>query len=124
VNTNRPVNLELSTMRFPIMAITSILHRLSGIGIFILLPYMLCLLHCSLTSEKNFSALQRSLQSPWHKVLILIFLAAMIYHLCAGIRHILMDIGYGEHVQSGRRSAAAVIVIAAILTLLAGVWLW
>lgn len=120
----RPVNLALNTMRFPVMAIASILHRLSGIGIFILLPYILFLLHQSLSNEEGFQYVQNLLNNPIHKVLMFLFLAAIIYHILAGIRHIIMDMGFGETLQSGRFSATAVIIAAFILTLLAGIWLW
>lgn len=124
VKTNRPVNLALGTLKFPPMAIASILHRLSGIGIFILLPYMLCMLHCSLTDAASFRATKALIQHPMHKLIIFVFIAAVIYHLLAGIRHIIMDIGFGESVSAGRASAIAVIALAFIFTLLAGLWLW
>ncbi len=122
-NNNRPIHLDLGSMRFPPMAIASILHRLSGLALFILLPYMLYLLHNSLYSARDYATTLEMLQSPLHKGLILIFMAALIYHLLAGIRHILMDIGFGEHLRAGRRSAVTIIILALILTILAGLWL-
>ena len=122
-NNNRPIHLDLGSMRFPPMAIASILHRLSGLALFVLLPYMLYLLHNSLYSARDYAATLQMLQSSVHKGLIFIFMAALIYHLLAGIRHILMDMGFGEHLHAGRRSAVTIIILALILTILAGLWL-
>lgn len=123
MNTNRPMNLELTSLKFPAMAIASILHRLSGLALFILLPYVLYWLQFSLSSKENY-AIAANLKDAWfHKALFFIFLASLIYHLLAGIRHILMDMGLGEHLATARRSAIAVIAIAFILTAFVGLWL-
>ncbi|WP_367607964.1 succinate dehydrogenase, cytochrome b556 subunit [Legionella sp. W05-934-2] len=124
MNKKRPVNLDLATMRFPVMAIASIFHRLSGIGIFVLLPFMMWYLHASLQSEKSFIATKSLLGSPIHLIIIWAFLVSLGYHILAGLRHIFMDLGWGEDLSSGRKSAATVIVIAIILAILAGIWIW
>lgn len=120
----RPINLDLATLKFPPMAITSILHRISGLIIFILLPFMLYCLYLSLRSAESFAQLQLMLQSPYYKVLIWGFSSAFAYHLIAGIRHLIMDAGFGEDLCAGRRSAIAVIVLAVISTFLLGSWIW
>lgn len=123
MNTNRPMNLDLTSLKFPAMAIASILHRLSGIALFALLPYLLYWLQYSLHSSQNFIDVMH-LKDAWlHKGLLFIFLASLIYHLLAGVRHILMDVGFGEHLAASRRSAIAVIVLALILTAFIGLWL-
>lgn len=120
----RPINLDLASMRFPVMAIASIFHRISGIGIFVLLPVMMWYLNETLHSEESFKATKQLLSSPLHMVLIWAFLVSLGYHILAGIRHILMDIGWGEDLSSGRKSAATVIILAIILAILAGIWIW
>lgn len=120
----RPINLDLGTMKFPPMAIASILHRVSGVVLFLLLPPMLYLLRLSLKNSESFSQLQILLASPYYKLLLWAFSAALIFHLLAGIRHLLMDIGYGEELHSGRYSAIFVIAMAVILTILLGIWIW
>ena len=120
----RPINLNLFTIKFPITAIVSILHRLSGLLLFILIPFLLWGLNLSLSSQQDFDALYFRLTTPWSKFIIWLLLSAFIYHFVAGIRHLIMDAGIGEGLKSGRLGAILVLVISVILTLLAGIWLW
>ena len=124
MNQKRPVNLDLTTLHFPIMAITSILHRISGIGIFFLLPYMMYFLHQSLSSPETFLDLQYQLQHPFNKLLIWVFSSALAYHLMAGIRHIIGDFGYGETVNVAKKSAYVLLALTVVATIALGVWIW
>ena len=124
MNQSRPVNLDLSTMKFPPMAIASILHRIAGIILFLLLPVMLYYLSLSLHSEDSFSELKMMLATPFHKVVLWTFVSAAIYHVLAGVRHLLMDVGYGEGLPAGRRSAIFVIIVAICLIIYAGISIW
>ena len=124
VKSKRPVNLNLLTIRQPIPAIVSILHRISGLILFIFIPFMICGLNSSLASEQDFNRLQLNLTSPFAKFIIWAVLSAFIYHLVAGIRHLLMDMSVGETLKGGRLSAQLTIVISLILIVLAGIWLW
>lgn len=121
MNKKKPVNLDLSSLSYPPMAIASILHRISGIVLFLLMPFMLYLLTQSLDSPKLFTQIQMSLM---HKLTIWVFCAAITYHLLAGFRHLIMDMGFGESLQAGRHSAIAVIALSIILAILEGIWLW
>lgn len=120
----RPVNLNLLTIQFPIPAIISILHRISGFFLFLCIPLLLWMLQTSLSSINHFNNLQDILGSFWIKGFMWVIIAALLLHLVAGIRHMLMDLGFGESLRAGRFSAWLVIVLAAILTLATGVWLW
>lgn len=124
MNKNRPVNLDLGSMTFPPMAIASILHRVSGVVLFLLLPVILFLLGQSLQSEEAFSLVQFRLATPYYKLVLWAFSAALIYHIFAGIRHLLMDMGFGEHLCASRRSAVLLIALAVISTLFLGMWIW
>lgn len=124
MNKSRPVNLDLTKFHFPPMAIISICHRISGVLLFLFLPVLLYLLHQSLLSSGHFSSMQHLLQTGGMRFLLWVILCATLFHLIAGIRHLLMDLGWGESVNAGRASAYAVIVIAVILFILSGVWLW
>lgn len=124
MNQKRPVNLDLGTMKFPPMAIASILHRISGLVLFLLMPLMLYFLGMSLHSNESFIELQRMLASSYFKLLLWAFGAALIYHLLAGIRHLIMDLGYGDELNAGRRSAVFVIALAVILIIFLGIWIW
>lgn len=124
MNKKRPVNLDLGSLKFPPMAIASILHRVSGVVLFLLLPVMLYILGKTLQSAEGFTQTTIMLASPYYKLVLWAFSAALIYHVIAGIRHLLMDMGFGEHLKTGRISANFVIIISVILTIFLGIWIW
>lgn len=106
------------------MAILSILHRMSGLVLAGLIPLMLLVLSLSLNSQTSFNQLHQCLTSNLGKFLIWAALSALMYHLLAGIRHMIMDLGYGEDPLTARKSAWALFVLAAIVIAAVGVWLW
>lgn len=120
----RPVNLDLTKYRFPRMAIVSILHRISGVVIFVFLPVMLYILHQSLISQATFDRVHAELLKPLLKIILWLALSAVIFHLIAGIRHLIMDCGYFESLKGGKTSATLVMILSAISIILIGVWLW
>lgn len=124
MNQKRPVNLYLGSMTFPPMAIASILHRLSGIVLFLLLPIMMLFFSQSLCSETSFDQLLVTLNNPFYKLLLWAFTTALMYHIIAGIRHIIMDFGVGEQLSVARCSAVCVIAMAVMITIALGVWIW
>lgn len=124
MNNQRPKNLNLFTIRFPIPAIASILHRISGFILFLLIPFILWILQSSLISEQNFDDIHQTLTSPLMKFIIWCSLSAFIYHFVAGIRHLLMDIHIGEELKSGRIGAILTIIISLLFIILTGIWLW
>lgn len=117
-------NFDLFTIKYPLTAIISILHRLSGLFIFIFIPFLLWLLDRATGSSEGFNQIQSLLNQPMPKFLIWLILIALGYHLMAGIRHLLMDAGLGESLQSARLSAGITITITILWTLLTGIWLW
>lgn len=123
MNDKRPVNLHVTSW-FPITAVVSILHRVSGVVLYAGIAVLLWTLAASLESEESFIALQDVLSNPIWKLVLWATLAALIYHLVAGIRHLIMDFGIGEELKSGRLGAQLVVVVAAVAIVLAGVWLW
>ncbi|MDX2345663.1 MAG: succinate dehydrogenase, cytochrome b556 subunit [Legionella sp.] len=125
MNQQRPINLDLGSIKFPPMAIASILHRISGVVLFICLPIMLYFLQQSLASEISFLHLKNLIMTcVLYKFLIWAFSAAWLYHLLAGIRHLLMDMGIGETVDAARRSALIVIGLSILGVLMMGACLW
>ncbi|HTM63351.1 MAG TPA: succinate dehydrogenase, cytochrome b556 subunit [Gammaproteobacteria bacterium] len=123
MNRARPVNLNLMTIRFPIPAIVSILHRISGAILFLFIPVIIWTLDLSLTQD-GFDALHDWSSSVFLKLVIWGVLAAFLYHLTAGIRHLLSDIHIGSTLRGGRLSAQLTFIISIILIILAGIWLW
>jgi succinate dehydrogenase / fumarate reductase cytochrome b subunit len=120
----RPKNLNLFTIGFPIPAIVSILHRMSGVILFLAIPLLLWGLHLSLATSDDFDNVKIFFAYPLMKLVIWGILAAFIFHFVAGIRHLLMDIHIGEELKSGRLTAQLVFAISIVLMLLVGVWLW
>lgn len=117
----RPVFLNLFQIKFPPPAIVSILHRVSGVIIFLALPLFLCLLASTLASESGFTDFMQG-HHPILRFFLWVSLSAVLFHIVAGIRHLLMDIGWGESLKAGRMSAYLVLIIGAACVILAGVW--
>lgn len=124
MNKQRPVNLNLFTIKFPIPAIVSILHRISGVLVFLLIPFLLWLLQASLSSIEQFDALYEIFDGILVRFILWVLLSALLFHLIAGIRHLLMDTGLGESLKAGQFSAWLVIFLGAFLTICVGIWLW
>lgn len=124
MNNQRPVNLDLTTIKLPLTAVTSILHRISGIVLFLSLPFALWGLDKSLRSEAGFNELKACLSAPISKILLLAVLAALTYHLVAGVRHLIMDLGHGESKEGGLLGSRLVIGVALVLFILVGIWVW
>jgi len=121
VKDKRPVNLALGTIHFPLPAIASIFHRISGFALFGLLPLALWAWQQSLASAEKFEALRAGLPFKLGAILVL---SCVIYHLVAGIKHLLMDMGIGETLEAGRQLAFAVLVVSAALVVAMVVWVW
>ncbi len=124
MNQQRPVFLDLTKIKFPLTAIVSILHRISGVLLFLCIPVYLYFFHCSLASPEEFASIASCLNSTWAKLLLWFILSGLFYHLVAGIRHIIMDFGIGESLRGGKVSSLITIFVAIILILLTGYWIW
>ena len=123
MNNKRPVNLDLSTIKFPITAIVSITHRISGVALLGGILVLMWMLDASLTSEESFEELRQIMASPLVKAVIWAVLAALAYHLVMGIRHMFMDLGIGESLKGGQTSAKLALALAIVLILAAAGWL-
>ncbi len=121
---DRPVYLNLFEFRFPVTAIASIFHRISGVLLFLYIPLIICMLQVALHSSKSFNQLVAWMGQGYAKVLLWVLGVALSYHLLAGIRHLLMDCGVGESKRGGRVSAYLVMVLAVVMMFVVGGWLW
>ncbi|MGP0014270.1 MULTISPECIES: succinate dehydrogenase, cytochrome b556 subunit [Pseudomonas] len=124
MKSQRPVNLDLRTIQVPITAITSFTHRVSGIILFLGLGIMLYALSKSLGSEEGFAEVKACLTSPLAKFVAWGLLSALLYHMVAGIRHLIMDMGIGETLEGGKLGSKIIIAVSTVLIVLAGVWIW
>lgn len=120
----RPVNLDIGTIKLPITAYVSILHRASGVALIGAVGILLGLLAYSLKSAEDFASVLTCMDSVAMKLVLWAILTAFIYHMLAGIKHLVMDMGIGETLEGGKRGAVLVLVSVAIGVLLAGVWIW
>lgn len=124
VNDKRPVNLDLTTIKFPVMAISSIIHRITGVGLFVAVPILLWMLDRSLAGPESFADLKETMEAPLMRFVVWGILVMLVYHLFAGIRHMAMDIGKGEGLESGRRTATLVIVASLLSAIILAVWVF
>ena len=114
----RPVYLDLTKIRLPMSAFSSISHRLSGMYVFfITLPLMLALIYFSTESEDSFNDLSLFLKD-YKFILGLIVLSFCIlwYHILSGVRHLLMDVHIGESLIASKYSAIFTISLWIITT--------
>ncbi len=113
----RPKNLDLTSIRLPLPGKVSILHRVSGAGLFLCLPLLLWLFGASLGSAESF-AVFKSVVGLWPaKVVLAGLLWAFVHHICAGIRFLLLDVHVGVEKEAARQSAAVVFAVSIPLTL-------
>ncbi|MFC3608963.1 succinate dehydrogenase, cytochrome b556 subunit [Stutzerimonas tarimensis] len=124
MKSQRPVNLDLRTIKLPITAYTSILHRISGVILFVGVALMLFALDASLSSPEGFEQVRDVMGNPLVKLITWGLLSALLYHLVAGIRHLIMDSGHGETLEGGKLGSKIVLIVSAVLIVLAGVWVW
>jgi succinate dehydrogenase / fumarate reductase cytochrome b subunit len=121
IKKKRPKNLDLKTIRLPLPGILSIIHRVSGAGIFLLLPVLLWLLQSSLNSPEDFATFKEIAAHPLVKVVFLGLIWLYLHHFCAGIRYLLLDLHLGIDLESARLSSKIVFAVSIALTLFIGV---
>nr|WP_220099472.1 succinate dehydrogenase, cytochrome b556 subunit [Alteromonas lipotrueiana] len=124
VKKQRPVNLDLNTIKFPPAAISSILHRITGVAMFFAMLFVIWAWAVSVASPEGFEQVQSIMDGIIGKVIAIGTLSALIYHTLGGIRHVVMDMGHWEELESGNLSAKVIIALWVILTIVLGVVLW
>ena len=117
----RPKNLDLKTIRLPLPGKVSILHRVSGAGLFLCLPVLLWLFSASLSSPETFETFRAVVSSLPAKVVLAGLIWAYCHHFCAGIRFLLLDLNKGVEIHRARASSYVCIVLG-ILTALVFAW--
>lgn len=124
MNKNRPKHLALQHIKFPLPAMVSGMHRISGLLLFLVLPVLLWILQSSLHSIETSSTLAEVLQNPLSKLILTGILWAFLHHLCAGVRALTLDFDLGVKLAQARASAKWVYIVSLTLTVLIGVRLW
>jgi succinate dehydrogenase / fumarate reductase cytochrome b subunit len=109
---DRPVFLNLARIRFPVGAIASIGHRISGVLLVLALPFAVWALERSLRDDADFLT-----TADWMRLPAALLAWAAAHHLLAGIRHLLTDVGIGSSLPAARASAYAALIGAAAIGL-------
>ncbi|HEY5993734.1 MAG TPA: succinate dehydrogenase, cytochrome b556 subunit [Gallionellaceae bacterium] len=124
MNNNHPKFLALHQIRLPLPGVVSILHRASGLLMFLLLPLLLWMLYASLRSIETYTGLVDLQRHPASKLFLLLMLWAFLHHFCAGLRLLAIDVGVGVRLAQARASSKWVLALSLALTALVGVRLW
>ncbi len=117
--------LQLAKYRLPLAGKVSILHRISGLVLFLALPLVLLpLFEASLTSEISFARFHDLVANPLVKIVLLGLIWAYLHHFCAGVRYLVLDVHIGLEKYSAQKSAASVLIVSLLLTLVFGLKLF
>lgn len=120
----RPKFLNLMEIKLPLPGVASILHRISGVGLFLMLPLLIWMLDLSLKSADSYSALVAFAGHPLVKLILIGLLWAFLHHFCMGIRILLIDIHVGVEKAAARKSTVVVLAVSLLMTLVLGAKLW
>lgn len=124
MNKKRPKHLALHKIKLPLPGIVSILHRISGLMLFIALPVLLLMLQYSLNSIATYTELMTVLAYPLVKLVLLGLLWAFLHHFCAGLRYLAVDLHLVRNLAQARNSSKVVMLVSLALTVFLGVKLW
>jgi succinate dehydrogenase / fumarate reductase cytochrome b subunit len=124
MNKERPVYISLTQFRWPVTAIASIVHRVTGAGLFLGIAYLLWLLDLALQSEEGFAEAGAVLTAPFAKLVLWGVLVMLLYHILAGVKHLIMDFHIGDSFEAASRSAYVVYLLTAVLAAATGAWIW
>ncbi len=120
----RPKYLNLVEIRLPLAGFASILHRISGAGLFLMLPVLVWLLQLSLGSYEDFQVFKAIVGHPLVKLFLIGILWAFLHHFCMGIRILLIDVHVGVEKAQAHLTAKIVLGVSLLLTAILGVKLW
>jgi succinate dehydrogenase / fumarate reductase, cytochrome b subunit len=124
----RPKYLSLAALlfeiRLPLPGWVSILHRISGLLLFLAVVWLLFMLDRSLASEEGFEAMRRYLAHLPVKLSLLVLIWAYCHHFCAGIRFLFLDLDRGADKVTARLTGIAVLAVSLGLTAWLGAKLW
>ena len=116
----RPKYLNLFEIKLPLAGYASIFHRVSGAGLFLMLPLLIWLFQLSLASSESFETMKAVVGNPLVKLILLGLLWAFLHHFCMGIRILLIDMQIGVEKEQAVASAKAVLGVSLTLTVILG----
>lgn len=122
---NRPKNLDLATIKLPVMGVASILHRISAVIIWVAMAYFLPALYVSLSSPEGFYKIQTMLTDNFiSQFFAWGFLTALGYYAMGTLKHIIQEFGYCETLEGGKKISQLAIALGVVLSVLFAVWIW
>jgi succinate dehydrogenase / fumarate reductase, cytochrome b subunit len=121
----RPKYLNLMEIKLPLPAVISILHRVSGVLLFFPgIPILLYSLQMMLDSPQSYDDFHAILSCIPVKIGLTVLLWFFMHHLCAGIRHLALDLHYAEGREQAKVSGKLVLIAGIILTISLGTVIW
>ena len=120
MTTNRPVFLEIWRVKLPIPGLVSILHRLSGVLMVLSIPVFTALFARALSGADGFAAAAAFVGHPLIKLALLLLGWALLHHLFAGIRYLIIDFGWGVDLPTARKTAWTALSAALLVTIVGG----
>lgn len=121
----RPKNLDLSTIKLPVMGVASILHRISAVIIWVSLAYFLSILAISLNTEEGFNSIQNLLSNNFiAQFFTWGFLTAFGYYTMGGLKHIIQEMGHFETLEGGKMISQTAIALGIVISILFAIWIW
>ena len=126
MNPDRPVSLPLSrlALAMPVTAVASILHRITGIVLFVGVAFLCYLLERATAGPAGFEQAAAVLAAPLGKLGLWVVLTSLAYHVVAGVKHLLLDFHIGDSLKGGRAGAWISLSVALGAGVALAVWLW
>jgi succinate dehydrogenase / fumarate reductase cytochrome b subunit len=121
---NRPKNLNLLTIRLPINAVVSILHRASGVALFLVLPLLIWAFQWSVKSDLSYLVLMQLLDQWFFKLILIGLSWAFFHHFYAGLRHLGQDVHWMTSLQKARFSGRVVLWLVGISVAIFAFLIW
>ncbi|MFN3887980.1 MAG: succinate dehydrogenase, cytochrome b556 subunit [Aquabacterium sp.] len=126
--TPRPVyrNIHVTDIlayRLPAAGIVSILHRISGAVMFLLMPFIIWMFDKSVSTEisyDEFTAVFTGEAGWFFKLVVLGLIWAYLHHFCAGLRHLLMEVSHSYSKETGKSTAVTTLAVSIALTVVLG----
>ena len=116
---SRPLSPHLQIYRLPLLAITSITHRITGVVLALGLALVACWLGAAAAGPQSYAFIHDVVVSPLGRLVLFGFSAALFYHLANGVRHLVWDTGRGLDLPSAKASNRIVIAAALVMTIVA-----
>lgn len=119
--------IDAAQYRLPVAGVVSILHRISGLLMFVLLPFIIWMFDASVTSEISYDGFTNAfvagigIAPAWFiKLVALGLIWSYLHHFIAGVRHVWMDATHSVSKEQGKNSAVITLILSLLLTVMLG----